>query len=269
VLEIAEGSEPAADAPVRPFFAITLDGVVAGVPVENEPDETLGVRLTRLLLMPGSRAEIFVRAGSCAGDATLRTVGIQTGPGGNPAPTGDPWPRIALARVHTVGQACKQAREFSAPAVAPFGLDIKIPRRSPQLSGAASGASAEEMLRATIAPPATGTPNTLSAVEPDLASLHPGCRFLPAPNGGTSYRRRIIFAQETVGQNTIFELGSEVVDQSGNPISGKIAPRNSLIRSTGALLRMYARFLVPRKYGSLSTPLMKCTIFIFTRVSSG
>jgi FtsP/CotA-like multicopper oxidase with cupredoxin domain len=213
VLEIAEGSDPKPDTPTLPFIAINLDGVVAGTPIENEPSELLGVSLKRLLLMPGSRAEIFLPSEACARVATLRTVGLQTGPGGNPAPTGDPWPQIDLARLRSTGTPGCPApavslRELAAPVARPVGLDIRIPRREASLSGPAPGASAEVMLRAS--------PSVGSAT---LAALHPGCRFLPEASAVTAYRRRITFEQGDDG----FKLGSEVVDEGGIPFPGSPA----------------------------------------------
>jgi FtsP/CotA-like multicopper oxidase with cupredoxin domain len=69
------------------------------------------------------------------------------------------------------------------------------------------------MLRAAIP---VAPPTAPGAGATDLAVLHPACRFLPAANGETSYRRRITFAQTDID----FELGSEVVDQTGNPVDG-------------------------------------------------
>ena len=225
VLEIAEGADPAKAAPTRPFFALTLDGVVAGTPVENEPTELLGIPLKRLLLMPAARAEIFLPASGCAGTATLRTVGLQTGPGGDPAPTGDPWPPIDLARLRTTGgggcdaaAASPQARsEVLAAAPAPVlqrpaGLDIRSPRPQAANSRATPDAAAQAMLRA--APPN-------AAAAPTLATLHPACRFLPAATGSNSYRRRITFDQGDDGQGgTAFKLGSEIVDATGQAVAG-------------------------------------------------
>lgn len=224
VLEIAEGADPAKAAPTRPFFALTLDGVVAGTPVENEPTELLGVPLKRLLLMPAARAEIFLPASGCAGTATLRTVGLQTGPGGDPAPTGDPWPPIDLARLRTTGgggcdaaATSPQARSKlqAAPALMPqrpAGLDIRISRPEAADSRAAPDAAAQAMLHA--APPNAAAP-------PTLATLHPACRFLPAATGAASYRRRITFDQGDDGHGgTAFKLGSEIVDATGQVVAG-------------------------------------------------
>jgi len=87
------------------------------------------------------------------------------------------------------------------------------------------------MLRAvTPAPPSappSAPPKTTSAYSEDLAKLHPACHFLPAAAGATSYRRRITFAQQDNSNGgTDFKLGSEVVDQAGQPLAGRtIAPR--------------------------------------------
>ncbi|HEY4918467.1 MAG TPA: multicopper oxidase domain-containing protein [Xanthobacteraceae bacterium] len=210
VLELAEGADPAPapHAPTWPLLAVTLDGVVAGTHAENARDEIVGVSLRRLLLMPGSRAEIFVRPRPCAGEATLRTVGIQTGPLPQGNATGDPWPPIKLARVHTDGSACNGARPLQATGLAANDLAMRVPLRVPSLSGPAPGATGEEMLRSRLV-----SPNSNGA--PDLKTLHPACRFLLTASGATSYRRRITFKQDT--QN--FMLGSEVVNQDGVPVA--------------------------------------------------
>ncbi len=72
---------------------LSLDGLVAGTHAAADPALQLGVGLKTVLLMPASRAEIFVPAGSITQPMTLRTAGITTGP------QGDPWPRIDLMHV--------------------------------------------------------------------------------------------------------------------------------------------------------------------------
>jgi hypothetical protein len=214
VLEIAVGEHPAAQSPTVPFFVLTLDGLVAGTPIENEPTELLGVGLQRLLLMPGSRAEIFLPPGNCGSISTLRTIGIQTGPGGNPAPTGDPWPAIELARAESIGPGgCPQSQAFASVA-RPSELNIRIPARDALLSRPQAGADAQSLL-------ALKQPNPAEGLGGLLSKLHPGCVFLPGASEGKSYRRRIVFEQNS----SDFMLGSEIVDAAGSAVAGtKIGP---------------------------------------------
>jgi FtsP/CotA-like multicopper oxidase with cupredoxin domain len=207
LLEIAVGDDPPLNAPTRQFFVLTLDGLVAGTPVENEPTELLGVGLRRLLLMPGSRAEIYLPADECGSVATLRTAGIQTGPNPPSNPTGDPWPAIKLARVEaTHSRVCTQSSPSSQALLArPAELNIRVPAREPSLSRPTPRANAQSML--SLVQP--GAPDVVAAT---LSTLHPSCVFLPQATNGRSYRRRIVFEEDS--QN--FKLGSEVVDADGN-----------------------------------------------------
>jgi FtsP/CotA-like multicopper oxidase with cupredoxin domain len=213
VLEVAEGENPGPNAPTRQFFALALDGIIAGAPIENEPAELLGVSLNHLLLMPGSRAEIYLPPDECSGVATLRTTGIETGPGGNPAPTGDHWPAIELARIETTQSLnCAKSTAFSRAALArPAELNIRLPLRKAELSGPASGASAQKMLGLNH----QISPNLIATT---LSTLHPACVFLPPADAGISYRRRIVFKQDNASNQ--FMLGSEVVDASGTFVPG-------------------------------------------------
>jgi FtsP/CotA-like multicopper oxidase with cupredoxin domain len=207
LLEIAAGDDPRVEAPTRQFFVLTLDGIVAGAPIENEGFELLGVGLRRLLLMPGSRAEIYLPPDECSGVATLRTAGIQTGPNPPSKPTGDQWPAIKLARVETTHSGvCTQSRAFSqTPLARPAELNVRIPARDASLSRPTPGANAETMLSVT-------QPSAPDAIAATLSKLHPSCVFLPQAIDGKSYRRQIVFEQDS----EYFKLGSEVVDASGN-----------------------------------------------------
>ena len=81
--------------------ALALDGLIAGTSRASENALHIGVNLKHVLLMPASRAELFVSnsAGTQARTMTLRTAGITTGP------AGDPWPRINIASVVMPPQA--------------------------------------------------------------------------------------------------------------------------------------------------------------------
>jgi FtsP/CotA-like multicopper oxidase with cupredoxin domain len=213
LLEIAAGDDPPLDAPTRQFFMLTMDGLVAGTPIENEPAELLGIGIRRLLLMPGSRAEVYLPPDECSGVATLRTAGIQTGPNPKDNPTGDAWPAIKLARVETShAGTCVQSHAFSQALLArPPELNIRIPARDVSLSRPAPGANAQSLFGLSH----TGAPDLITAT---LSKFHPGCVFLPPTTGGVSYRRRIYFEEDT--KNNIFKLGSEVVDANGKVVDG-------------------------------------------------
>jgi FtsP/CotA-like multicopper oxidase with cupredoxin domain len=214
VLEIALGEDPAVDAQNRQLFVLTLDGLIAGTPIENEPSELLGVGLHRLLLMPGSRAEIYLPPDHCNSVATLRTAGIQTGPNPTSAPTGDPWPAIKLARIEAAHSGtCVQSKAFGqAPIGRPPDLNIRIPARDRSLSRPTPDANAVSMLN-RVQPGAT-----LEVTAARLSKLRPSCVFMPPAAGGVSYRRRILFEEDP--SNNIFKIGSEVVDADGNAVNG-------------------------------------------------
>ncbi len=161
------------------------------------------MRLRHLLLMPASRAEIFVPAGTAtAGPMTLRTAGITTGV------QGDPWPRIDLAHVIAPSVAVRRlsvapgaagpapaAAPASAPA--PAWLDMTLPGAAPRMSAPPAGPSAvQPMLERT-----------------ERAEAAPAnCITLPP---GQVVRRRITFANDSAGA---FVLGSEVVKPDGTPV---------------------------------------------------
>jgi FtsP/CotA-like multicopper oxidase with cupredoxin domain len=102
------------------FDLISVDGAVPGVPKvgPTQPvDHPAASKIPKLLLMPASRAEIFI--GNDQGDTSerhwvLQTNGMNTGK----TPTaGDPWPQVNLAEVILEGAPAAVA------SAAPIGLN--------------------------------------------------------------------------------------------------------------------------------------------------
>jgi FtsP/CotA-like multicopper oxidase with cupredoxin domain len=84
-----------------PFTILSVDGVVplSPTPITGAPISTKAPSQTELLLMPASRAEIYLQNDTPTPvDRTyiLKTMGVSTGV--NPA-VGDQWPEIKLARL--------------------------------------------------------------------------------------------------------------------------------------------------------------------------
>jgi hypothetical protein len=131
--------------PKAPFdlCAVSIDGVVAGETGQSAACGTqgahasyrhVGFAVPSLLLMPGARAEFFVRNLSTAPDAprrlVLRTTGVQTGP------AGDPWPSADLATVVMQGQGVD-------PALRVIGLLADLVPSTPAPTPAPSSAAAK------------------------------------------------------------------------------------------------------------------------------
>ncbi len=207
VLELVEDSTGAE----QPMRVLTIDGVVAGHPGNGAgtPYDVPGVELKRLLLMPASRAEVFIsNEARTERNLTLRTRGIQTGPklDDTGAPVGDPWPALALAHVHWLPQPA--AAMASAPPISSWAeiQSLRLPRPQAALSGDLQRPAMQALL---LAPrPGPGSPPAPSPVIPA------GCITLPGASGGKSYRRQISFEQDA----TSFKLGSTVVDQDGHEL---------------------------------------------------
>jgi len=167
---------------------LALDGLAAGTTVTQGNGIKVGVPLSRLLLMPASRAEVLVvNAGGAQGrQMTLRTLGMTTGAAGSY------WPRIDLAHI-----------------TMPPGPEPAAPGPS-----AASGNSTSAQPGAS--PPSVAPANQASAAAP------PNCITLPT---GRVTRRRITFDENPDG--SAYRIGSEVVDVNGVPIDAQhtIAPQ--------------------------------------------
>ncbi len=185
----------------QPLRVLTLDGVVAGAPDPSPPEAGAGslkiehptVTVTRLLLMPASRAELVVNnTNESATDAnyTLRTLGFETGGIGQATVgdpndpvaqhnnyTGDPWPAIDLAKV--VFKATPKASSMDALLA--------------QLFSRGSAAQPGSAALAEYAVPA-------------------GCVTLPR----LDTRRRIIL--DEASDSSTFWIGSEVVDKDGKSV---------------------------------------------------
>jgi FtsP/CotA-like multicopper oxidase with cupredoxin domain len=112
------------------FDLISVDGVVPGVPKDGSAqpvDHPEARKITTLLLMPASRAEIFIA--NDQGDASerhlvLRTDGIDTSAPSKPG-AGDPWPQINLAEVILEGAPSAVA------GAAPIGLNEYVAEAGP------------------------------------------------------------------------------------------------------------------------------------------
>jgi FtsP/CotA-like multicopper oxidase with cupredoxin domain len=92
LIELIEDNDPSQTP--QPMNVLSLDGIVAGTSPTNSSNLKVGVVLHQLLLMPASRAEVFIPAPTeTSTPTTLITAGITTGS------TGDSWPRISLAHL--------------------------------------------------------------------------------------------------------------------------------------------------------------------------
>jgi FtsP/CotA-like multicopper oxidase with cupredoxin domain len=186
----------------QPLTVVSVDGVQAGSRSALGGTTALGVRVDRLLMMPGSRAAFFVRNDDASnvppGKWQLRTSRFDTGPGpviaGVNGETGDTWPKTVLADVNVEG--------------------------APQSSA---------LVAQERANPATTTPipRVMQAQSTSIGrdpESRPECSFLPRDDAAHSYRRQIIFDEDNA--NSIFRLGSQRVDQNGGLVADNrnIAP---------------------------------------------
>ena len=167
------------------------------VPCPAAPAMGLGsapVCVDQFVMMPSSRAEVWVTYRDAAGRiaapptgamATLKTIGLMTGP------DGDSWPAVDLARIVF---AQPPSRHLTA-----FALDVLGDAQAANLS--------------------TGI---FSAAVPYArpAALPAGCKALP-----TGHRRRIFFGlADPVNDAGSFGLGYEEVDRSGTVVPGSQIP---------------------------------------------
>lgn len=177
VLELVDSATGRAET----MDVLSLDGVAAGTSAAGGSGLNVGVQLSRVLMMPASRAEVLViNAGGAQGrQMTLRTTGITTGA------QGSHWPRIDLARI-----AMPPGPQPAAPGSSlTAGMTMTMPGMAPSSVAPAS-------VQAGAAPP--------------------NCITLPS---GRVTRRRITFANDPTGK--VFQLGSEVVDANGVPIDAQ------------------------------------------------
>lgn len=150
--------------------------------------------IKRMVMLPGSRAEVWVTYRDAAGkitkppkgaSATLRSIGITTGESG----VGDPWPAVNLANV-----------TFKGTYTDPTLVALK-------LAGEALAANAPQGIFSARVPYAEAAP-----VPPECAALPPG------------HRRRIFFGLVDVTNPNVFGLGYEEVDGDDNVVPGSAHP---------------------------------------------
>jgi FtsP/CotA-like multicopper oxidase with cupredoxin domain len=126
-----------------PFDLISVDGVVPGVPKDGsaQPAAHPGARkIPTLLLMPASRAEIFISNDS--GDASERHLVLRTDGKDTSAPNttaGDPWPQINLAEVILEGAPVAVAT------AAPIGLNQSVAKAGPPAPAILGAAAASAL----------------------------------------------------------------------------------------------------------------------------
>jgi L-ascorbate oxidase len=210
------------DATGMPMIAqlVSVDGVSIDVPVQTTPGtmvELGGARfkvvpcppplpagltsvpvcVTEFVMMPSSRAELWVTYRDAAGNvvappagatATLQTIGITTGP------AGDAWPAVDLAKVE-FNQTAPRALAAVAIAIRGDALASNTP----------TGVFFARVPYAKAAP----TP--------------PNCNALPS-----GHHRRIFFGLvDPTSPTSLFGLGYEEVDQNGVVVPGTQIPVSS------------------------------------------
>ena len=186
---------------------VSIDGVVdgaagagsqacGGAQPRSGSYGSVGLSRRRVLLMPGSRAEVFWPYQDPRGAEAvyrLRTVGLNMG-NSNRDSQGDQWPATELATV-TVAPAPQQ-NQSQAPQVAlSANLKKAAPRAvaaqpAPGPKGAAAPASAAAPATPVAVVPAAPKPQVTRRDLAVLQASNKGCQFLPAEEG---YRRQIVF----------------------------------------------------------------------------
>lgn len=160
------------------------------MPVSNF--HSVPVCITELVMMPSSRAEVWVTYRSSndrvatppvGATATFKMVGLTMG-------SGDQWPAVDLAGV--------QFAQTSTRYYTRYALDIQGDALASMQSGGIFSAAV---------PRAHST------------ALPAGCAALPQ-----GHRRRIFFGFEDVSTDGTFALGYEEVDQNGNVVPGTQRP---------------------------------------------
>ena len=169
-------------------------GTVVPCPGKTPPDFPEPICVKDIVMLPGSRTEVWVTYRDAKGNitnpppgasATLRSVGITTGDPG----VGDPWPAVDLAPVTFRGT-------YTDPSLVAL-----------KLAGEALSANAPQGIFASKVPYAKPAP------------LPQGCAAL-APG----HRRRIFFGLVDTKNPNIFGLGYEEVDARGNTVPGTEKP---------------------------------------------
>ena len=170
----------------QPMQVVTLDGVVAGTSGDpSSSNKQLGVNLKQILMLPATRAEVFIPNSATTTDRvfTLSNAGASTGVNTSATPSFDDYQGINTPAVNLAHVIMKAGQ---GSATQPLSLT---------LAGAAASTQANTRGLAATSTAAFPAPPT-------------NCIALPQ-YGGTSYgfRRRIDFA---IGNN--LSLGSEVVN---------------------------------------------------------
>ena len=149
-----------------------------------------------IIMLPGSRAEVWVTYRDAAGNivnpprgasATLRSVGFTTGEAG----VGDPWPAVNLANVTFRGT-------YTDPSLVALKLE-----------GDAKAANAPQGIFFEKVPYAVA------------ANPPPGCTPQPLADG---HRRRIFFGLVDVTNSNVFGLGYDEVDAQGKQVLDSFHP---------------------------------------------
>ncbi|MGI3778928.1 MAG: multicopper oxidase domain-containing protein, partial [Janthinobacterium lividum] len=206
VLQLTEDST----GQLQPMQIVTLDGVVAGTSGDpSSSNKQLGVNLKQILMLPATRAEVFIPNSATTTDRvfTLSNAGASTGVNTSANPSFDDYQGINTPAVNLAHVIMKAGQ---ASATQPLSLT---------LAGAAASTQANTRgLAATSTAPFPAPPTN--------------CIALPQ-YGGTSYgfRRRINFA---IGNN--LSLGSEVVNAAtgksiDNSLDGNGAGPNTIPQS--------------------------------------
>jgi FtsP/CotA-like multicopper oxidase with cupredoxin domain len=185
-----------------PFDLISVDGVVPGVPKDGSAqpvDHPEARKITTLLLMPASRAEIFIS--NDQGDASERHLVLRTDGKDTSSPTkpgaGDPWPQINLAEVILEGAPSAVA------GAAPIGLNEYVAEAGPPTPQATLRAAAALLLppgcvrdfdrselehrRVRFAGAGPFTITTDLVHSPDKTKPQPYKKFVADPNASLSF----------------------------------------------------------------------------------
>jgi len=153
---------------------------------------SLPICINELVMMPSSRAEVFVTFRDAAGSivpppsgatGTFKMVGLTMG-------SGDTWPAIDLAKVQ-FAQGAQRGRVSSA---------INV------MGDTLAGFQVNGIFSAPV-------PNAKAA------PLPAGCAALPV-----GHKRRIFFGLEDLTDGASFALGYEEIDAKGNPVPGTQRP---------------------------------------------
>ena len=247
VLDLVDATAADRTASERQLCVISLDGVVTGStgPACSGGGATtnparyanVGFPVNQVLLMPGSRAQVFIAyddvAADQAGHLMLRTLGLNMGNSETAITQGDTWPAIELARIEVAAKSTATA----APTLR--ANLVRMTAAAPVSSNLTRSAAGAPAVAALASPPVPFDAGMLRRV-------HSGCVLLPP---GLSHRRQVIFDEveaKATGTGTFndkatyggdaggFALGSRIVDRNGSPERGTlIGPVNYAMPGQG------------------------------------